>query len=198
MCGDNALELYFIRHPTVKLNKGICYGQSDVEIADTFENEVELIKKKIPFYSEMVFYSSPLKRCLLLAKRLSKTRPIIDKRLLELNFGDWELKRWDLINQSQLKAWTDDFIVKSCPNGESYIDLYTRTTEFFNELIKKDHESVVIITHSGVIRAIISYILQIPLKHSFSIQIDYRGLSKIKVIDIKDSDPTFILEFFNR
>ncbi|MHA1488435.1 MAG: alpha-ribazole phosphatase [Promethearchaeota archaeon] len=192
------MEIYLIRHTKTNLKEGICYGQSDVDVANTFDIESESVCNKLLISKKMVFYSSSATRCIKLAKKLSLSDPIIDNRLLELNFGDWELKRWDSINQSQLKAWTDDFIVKSCPNGESYIDLYQRTTEFFNELIKKDHESLVIITHSGVIRAIISYILQIPLKNSFSIQIDHGGLSKIKVIDVKDSDPTFILEFFNR
>lgn len=198
MCGDNALELYFIRHSTIKLNKGVCYGQSDIDVADTFENEVEFIKKKIPFYSEMVFYSSPLKRCLLLSKRLSKTQPIIDKRLLELDFGDWELKKWDLIEREEFEEWTKDFVSNKCPNGESYLELYIRSIEFFEDLLKKNHKKVAIITHSGIIRSILSYILKIPLKNSFSFQIDYSGISKMFINYDDDLNPIITIEFVNR
>lgn len=198
MCGDNALELYFIRHSTIKLNKGVCYGQSDVDVADTFENEVEFIKKKIPFYSEMVFYSSPLKRCLLLTKRLSKTQPIIDKRLLELDFGDWELKKWDLIDKKELQKWTDDIKSYKIANGESYKELYTRAIDFFEDITKKNHKKVAIVTHLGIIRSILLYTLKIPLKNSFSFQIDYCGILKIVINQSDDFEPIINIEFVNR
>lgn len=192
------MDIYLIRHTKVKVDNGICYGQSDVDVADTFENEVKKLKEKCHFSPKMVFYTSPLKRCLLLAEKLSSTPPIIDDRLLEISFGDWELKKWDLIDRSELEEWTNNFIMTKIPNGESYFDLYKRSCKFFDDLVKKDHKNVVIISHSGVIRSIITYILKIPLEKSFIIQIDYGKMSKIKYNFVNNSDPILNIEFLNQ
>lgn len=180
------------------MDNGVCYGQSEVDIADTFEHELEDLKRKLPLSPQMIFYSSPLKRCILLSEKLSTTTPIVDKRLLEIDFGDWELKKWDLIDKFKLQEWTKDFIHKPCPHGESYLDLYKRSSKFFEDIIKKGHEKVAIITHSGVIRSILSYILKIPLKNSFKFQIGYGKVSKINLNHSKDFGPIINIEFVNK
>lgn len=182
----------------MKLDNKVCYGQSDIDLADTFESEIDDLKKKIAISPQMVFYSSPLKRCFLLAKKLSQSDPIIDKRLIEISFGDWELKKWDSINKAEFQNWLDDFIFKKCPNGESYFDLFNRARDFFKEVVKKEHKKVVIITHSGVIRSIFSYILKISLKNSFIIQIDYGGVSKININHSKDIELLINIEYINK
>jgi len=45
---NNTKEIYLIRHTTPKVEKGICYGQTDLNLADTFEQEKERILKIIP------------------------------------------------------------------------------------------------------------------------------------------------------
>ena len=180
------------------MDNGVCYGQSEVDLADTFEHEIEDLKKKLPLSPQMVFHSSPLKRCILLSEKLATTTPIVDKRLLEIDFGDWELKKWDSIDKSEFQEWIDDFLSQPCPHGESYLDLYTRSIEFFEEVIKKGHEKVAIITHSGVIRSILSYILKIPLKNSFKFQLDYGKVSKINVAHNKDFGTIINIEFVNK
>ena len=180
------------------MDNDVCYGQSEVDIADTFEYEVNELKRKLPFSPQMIFYSSPSKRCILLLKKLAIITPIIDKRLLEIDFGDWELKKWDSIDKSEFQEWIKDFVSQPCPHGESYLDLYTRTSEFFEDLIKKGHEKVAIITHSGVIRSILSYILKIPLKNSFKLHLDYGKISKINIAHNKDFGTIINIEFVNK
>jgi len=34
------MEIYLIRHTTPDVAKGICYGQTDLDVANTFEEEV--------------------------------------------------------------------------------------------------------------------------------------------------------------
>ena len=64
------MEIYLIRHTTPSIKKGICYGQTDVDLNfDTFEFELCEIKKKLPSNID-IFYCSPLTRCLKLAQRL--------------------------------------------------------------------------------------------------------------------------------
>src|SRR5580692_7160561 len=62
-------EIYLIRHTTPAIGKGICYGQSDLDITSSFREEADLIRQHIPDYIRFI-HSSPLRRCALLAEYL--------------------------------------------------------------------------------------------------------------------------------
>ena len=67
------MEIYIIRHTTPDIEKGICYGQSDLNLVDNYAEEFEAIKSKIPTTKTFKIISSPLKRCALLAQQFSNT-----------------------------------------------------------------------------------------------------------------------------
>ncbi|SDS01055.1 alpha-ribazole phosphatase [Polaribacter sp. KT25b] len=174
------MEILLIRHTTPKIAKGICYGQSDIDVTDTFLKEIKPILQAVDVKdTETVFYSSPLKRCKKLAKKLS-TNVLFDDRLKELNFGDWELQNWKDINKKELDYWMNNFVKVSATNGESYLDLHARTTNFLLEIAKQGHKKVVIITHAGVIRSLFSFINKTPLEKSFDLKLQYAQVLKIK------------------
>ncbi|RBW63124.1 alpha-ribazole phosphatase [Tenacibaculum sp. E3R01] len=176
------MEIILIRHTTPDIAKGICYGQSDINIRDSFLEEIKPILKEIPVNNENVtFYSSPLKRCAILAKELT-TKITFDNRLKELNFGDWELKKWDEINRVDLDIWMNDFVNVPTKNGESYIDLHQRTTSFLKELKQNKTKKAIIVTHAGVIRSIWSYINNIPLEKSFDLKLAYGAIIKLNLV----------------
>ena len=144
------MEIILIRHTTPDIKKGICYGQSNIGVTNTFEEEANLIKKELLHNSsKTIYFSSPLNRCKLLAKELSD-KIIYDNRLKELNFGDWELKKWNDIDKEELDIWMKDFVHVKTTNGESYIELQTRTVQFINEIKQLDAERIVVITHAGL------------------------------------------------
>ncbi len=162
------MELLFIRHTTVDIPKGICYGQSEVPLAATFEEETVSILKKIKDYAAYKFYSSPFERCVKLAQKLSPDFSL-DKRLMELDFGDWELRNWDEINDDYALQWMENYFEMPTPNGESFQQLINR----FNDFLKELKEDSVIVTHGGVIRAAY-YILQgTPKQKLFDLDIPF-------------------------
>lgn len=173
------MEIYLVRHTTVTVEKGLCYGQADIALAPTFLQEAADAAKLIPDRQSAVYISSPSRRCTQLAEFLSRRPPVTDRRLLELNFGQWELKLWDTLDPEALNTWMSDFINAQCPGGESYAELYGRTVEFFLETLQKNHRSVVITTHSGVIRCILAYVLEMPLQRAFDMRLAYGGVTKI-------------------
>ncbi len=166
------MEIYLVRHTTPNIEKGICYGQSDLGITDSFPSEVKKIHDQIPVDEISRVYSSPLQRCKLLAKTFNK-EVIYDDRLKELNFGDWELKPWDAIHSKELDPWMNDFVDIQVPNGESYAMLQQRILNFYTTLDHIAGEKIVIVTHAGPIRALLSNIRKIHLKDSFTIQVAY-------------------------
>jgi len=180
------MKLYLVRHTKVNLLSGVCYGQSDVGLADTFEDEKNTIIHKLQSLEFDRIYSSPLKRCVLLAESISNNQFEVryDKRLMELNFGDWEYKIWDEIEKTDYaKKWFEDFTGIPCPGGESYQDLINRVKDFLDDLKKdKTTNSPLIICHSGTIRAFYSIINQLEPKESFKLQLDFGQILAIEMI----------------
>ncbi|MCE9499782.1 MAG: alpha-ribazole phosphatase [Leptospira sp.] len=188
------MEIFLIRHTKVDIAEGTCYGFSDIGLAGSFEEELKFLKSKFPERKEIKFYSSPLRRCAILAGELSNQREIIyDRRLMELNFGNWELQKWDEISKKEIHPWTRDFVNEKPPGGESYAELFKRSTEAFDEILRKNEEKIAIVAHGGIIRSLFSHILSIPLEKSFHLQIDYGSVSKIKSAPRKIS-----VEYINR
>ncbi|WP_108869348.1 alpha-ribazole phosphatase [Aquimarina aquimarini] len=166
------MEIYLVRHTTPNIEKGICYGQSDIGITESFAEEIKEIHKNIPLHEITTVYSSPLQRCKILARSFKK--PIIqDARLKEMNFGDWELQAWNDIDQEISAPWMKDFVNVQVPNGESYVMLQKRVLDFYYSLPLSSEEKILIITHAGPMRALLAHIRKIALKDSFDIKIGY-------------------------
>ena len=177
------MEIYLIRHPQADIEAGICYGQTDIELKqEDIEKAVTKINELVPHISGSKIYSSDLKRCKVIAQNLNNNGNIIySSKIREINFGKWEMKRWDEISKQELNIWMEDFVNQNCYNGESYKGLYTRVVQFWEELINENHSQTLVITHGGVIRSILCYILNISLKNSFKLNIDLCSISKIKI-----------------
>ncbi|MCW2119591.1 alpha-ribazole phosphatase [Flavobacterium sp. 7A] len=171
------MEVYLVRHTETVCEKGICYGQSDVPIAAPYLEIFESIKKQLP--QDAIVYSSPLVRCSQLASYLSNTI-IKDDRLMEMNFGNWEMKNWDAISPDEFTPWMNDFVNVSVPNGESFVELYNRVNDFLeNDFQHNTSKAVVIVAHAGVIRSILCKISGLPLKDAFNNKVGFGAVIKI-------------------
>ena len=178
------MEVYLVRHTETVCEKGICYGQSDVEIREPYDIIFESILRQLP--QDAVLYSSPLQRCVILAKHIQKNTKIEsiieDSRLMEMHFGDWELKSWDDIPQEVLNPWMEDFVNVNVPNGESFVDLDFRVREFLdNDILKTHSKPIIVVAHSGVIRSILCKINNLPLQEAFKSPLDYGAVIKIEM-----------------
>jgi alpha-ribazole phosphatase len=172
------MEIYLIRHTTPLIKKGICYGQSELPLSETFQYEAERIQKSLPGIID-VLYSSPSQRCYQLAKFLRAKKKFGDDRLMEMNFGDWEMKAWDSLDKHILDVWMKHFVTMRVPNGESFMDLHDRVCTFFQELLQNNYQRIAIVTHAGVIRCIVAKLLKIPLTDAFNISVDYASVRKV-------------------
>jgi Fructose-2,6-bisphosphatase len=158
------MKIYFIRHTSVAVPKGICYGQTNVSLSITFPDEAQLVKDKLKDFRPTAVYSSPLTRCTRLADFCGFAHAITDNRLRELHFGDWEKQAWNKIDMS---IWKTDWINNPAPRGESLIQLYERVSSFLNELKGKDNDTTLVFTHGGVINCAKVYFGQTSIEKSF-------------------------------
>lgn len=172
------MKLYCLRHTRLDIAPGICYGQSDIGLADSYPEEKEDILKRLNGIEFDKIYSSPLKRCKTLAKDLFlDAKLIFDDRLKELNFGNWEMKSWDDISKTkEARIWFEDFVNIKCPKGESFNDQIERTKDFLSNLKKENNSSVLLVAHGGVIRAVNCLLNDIEPLDAFKTKVDYGEL----------------------
>ncbi|NDU92622.1 MAG: alpha-ribazole phosphatase family protein, partial [Ferrovum sp.] len=149
------MNIWLIRHTTPEIETGICYGQSNIGVADTFAQEANMVRDKLPDLSGVTIYTSPLNRCRQLAEYLSQRAPLLDPRLMEMHFGDWEGQHWADIDQEALKHWGNNYIFEAPPNGESLEKLHARCGGFYDKVASGQDETVILVTHGGVIRSIL-------------------------------------------
>ena len=129
------MEIYLIRHTTPDVAKGICYGQTDIGVTESFEEETEMIRGCLPATVDVV-YSSPLQRCSALAKRLFPDASLhLRDYLMEIDCGQWEMKAWDQLPKEEVDPWMADFVTTPIPGGESYVDLHRRVTGCWEEIV---------------------------------------------------------------
>lgn len=162
------MDLYLIRHTTPAVEKGICYGQTDLDITDSFMEEAEAIRLVLQGVSPQHVVSSPLQRCSKLAQTLFPQHTIEwEKNIMEINCGQWEMQRWNDIPKTEIDPWMNEFVHTIIPGGESYTQLYRRVTQCFEALTQR-HNSMALVAHGGVLRSILSHITQTPLQDSFA------------------------------
>src|SRR5882757_9152840 len=162
-------DIYLIRHTTPAVNKGICYGQTDLDVTESFMDEAAVIRQHLPEVFSAV-HSSPLQRCARLAGHLFPEHPVsLHFELMEIHCGEWEMRGWDELPKEEVEPWMKDFVQIRIPGGESYLDLHQRVTGCFNRIREGEGGAIAIVAHGGVIRSILSFISGTPLIDSFKV-----------------------------
>lgn len=176
------MELILIRHSEILNPDKLCYGQTEMPLTSTFEDEAKLILGKCVAFNSHKIYASPALRCTILAEKFDRSFDI-EPRLYEMAFGEWEGIAWDKIAQEPLLAWMDNFVVNKVPLGESYLELQSRVLEFIAELNQFSGRKYLLICHAGPIRALISTLLNISLYDSFNLTVSYGDIFKLEIIE---------------
>ena len=218
------MEIYLIRHTEVAVGRSVAYGQSDVELADNYDDQFSRLMAHLPDESSAIF-SSPLTRCRRLAEDLASAqagdsrietdgpslrpgqteivdahRPVVqfDDRLKEFHFGDWEMIPWADISRDALDPWMADFVNVPTPNGETFRAVFDRVGAFWHEqilpLANQPHgKSVFVVSHGGVIRALLCLFLDLSLQNAYRINLNYGSVTKLTLVG-----SSYTIQYINR
>lgn len=143
------MELILVRHPQPEVAAGVCYGSSDIPPAPAAlaEGHALLAAQLEPALAAgFRLYSSPLRRCAMLAARLGDFAA--DARLAEMDFGCWELRPWSGIAREEVDAWAADLLDYRPGGGETVREVAERVQSFLDQL---QHDAV-IVCHAGTMR----------------------------------------------
>ena len=165
-------KFILVRHGQSKANEGgYLAGVTDVPLSSLGEKQAKAASEYIlNKYTVDVIYSSPLERACNTVKGVADALnlPIIkDDKLMELDFGDLEgltLEDIKINHDNEYSRWAKDPGVFVPQGGEPMAHLQERVVEKLKEIAEIEGEKTVLIgSHSSVIRALQCYVQNLPL-----------------------------------
>lgn len=168
------MQVFLIRHPRPLVEDGICYGRFDVGCADP-QPVAARLRELLPAGTPVI--ASPLQRARRLAEALHP-QPRFDARLMEIDFGDWEGRRWADLDHARLDDWAADVLHFVPPGGESAAMLQARVVDCAASLTG---ERVALVTHSGVMRALLGHWLQLPVGEWSQLKFEFGSVSLVEL-----------------
>ncbi len=185
------VKLILVRHAlTVDNQKSRLSGHIDSSISEEGNEQIDKITNYLKDFDIDKIYTTTSSRTKDTVKKLSelKSIEIIEKESLkEISFGDFEGLTFDEIKDKYPKEF-QDMIEKGYeykyPNGESLIDSYNRVCiELDNIISNNDDRTILICSHGGTIRNIITYLISNSYKYHWNFKIDNGSVTILEVQD---------------
>lgn len=183
------VKLILVRHAlTVDNQKSRLSGHIDSSISEEGKEQIDKITNYLKDFDIDKIYTTTSSRTKDTVKKLSelKSIEIIEKESLkEISFGDFEGLTFDEIKDKYPKEF-QDMIEKGYeykyPNGESLIDSYNRVCiELDNIISNNDNRTILICSHGGTIRNIITYLISNSYKYHWNFKIDNGSVTILEI-----------------
>jgi len=181
------------------LQGGVKYrGRVEGELSQEGRQQMEDVWQHIADDVDIIL-ASPLRRCAEPAQTWATSKGvgcIIDERMAEMHYGDWEDKTHAEIEREfpgMLEKWRANPTGMRPPNGESPEELHARIADFWHDICQKyvgNH--LLVIGHSGSTRMLIAHIEKRDIAYTRKIPMPYacwsratyeQGQGKILCID---------------
>ncbi|MBP5155579.1 MAG: histidine phosphatase family protein [Clostridia bacterium] len=169
------MKLLLIRHGRTAANEKRLYcGSTDIPLSADGRARLEALKQTAayPVPEDARFITSGLKRCretldILFGTAESET----ESGFCEMDFGAFEMRSYEeLKNVPEYIEWiSGDNESNVCPGGESGAIMKARVLAALEKVIK-ENKNAVIITHGGVIAAIMEYLFPQERKNRYEWQ----------------------------
>jgi alpha-ribazole phosphatase len=182
-------RLILIRHCEPEESaRGRIYGTLDVGLSAQGRVQAEELVDRLDGVDVDAMWTSPRRRARETAEPLAAVRgirPLEDDDLRELDFGELEGRTFDEIAVAEPElygAWMETPTTVRFPGGECYADLKARSLRALDRAAAAD-DSVVVVTHGGVVRAALAEWLQIADDCVFRLDQRYGGITVVDLIN---------------
>jgi alpha-ribazole phosphatase len=181
------INVYLVRHGRT-IGPAALNGHTNVAVEPKEQLDIAAsINDRVEFKSVI---TSPLTRCGELATHIAHMKRVpvtVDKRLMEMNFGDYDGRSFDAIPRGEwptLEQFWQNPQMYPLPNAEMMDEFNQRVTKAWQEIVERVDGDTLIVTHGGVIRVILASLLGLELSNSklFTVlQIANRSCTHIQV-----------------
>lgn len=176
-------------------------GRCDPALTQAGRMQMEAWAQENPGWERLL--CSPLRRCHEPAQQLAGSLGLSltpEAALIEYDFGDWDGCRYEEVwqrDRERVLAFWRDPAAHPPPGGESIAQLCARIGALEERLQREGGGHLLLLTHGGVIRALIGRRLGLPAAGWSQLRIDTGSLSRVK-IGWEGEQHWFELVFLNR
>lgn len=152
------MKIWLTRHGQTNLNnQRLMQGHTDEPLNDTGRQQAREVGEKMKDIKFDAIFSSPLIRAVetaALIGNVPQEEVNIDPRIIEIDFGKYEMKNYDHLGLRMSAFWIWPEVIPAPKSVETVPHMVARCKEFLLELKEKDYENVLIVCHGGIIRVL--------------------------------------------
>ena len=162
-------------------------GRTDTSLNEAGLLQAEETAQRIEGCPIDALYTSPLTRASQTAEIIAaphKKHPIVLDDLIEVDFGSWEgayFKKLLEKKDDSLLQWIADPFFSMPPGAEDWISIKRRAERVASTVMKSTHKHVVIVSHGGIIRALLVAFLGLDPHTVWTIKVSNCSLTGIEV-----------------
>ena len=161
------MKIWITRHGQTKLNKEhLMQGRTDEPLNETGFSQAKAARKLIGDVTFDAVYASPLRRAVdtaVIIGNVPEKDVIIDPRLIEVDFGKYELRPYLHLGLPMFLFWAMPGIFPAPKTVEPISSLVSRTHACLDDIVKEGQahhcENILIACHGGTMRALSGYML---------------------------------------
>lgn len=188
MSSSSKKRLLLMRHGETELTPGRHFvGRTDLCLSPIGQAQAKAMESFIPRHLPERCFCSPMLRCMETAKAVLGTSGLPMEtihELREIDFGTWEkltFKQVEAIDPEGVQRWLKFDRQFAFGNGERIGAFFSRVKRIAARIASAPENTILVVTHGGVIRLLLCHYLQLPLKHYFRFEI---GPASITTLDL--------------
>lgn len=180
-------RLYLIRHGEVeKAYHRVFGGRIDMDLSPLGHKQVRALACFLRAAPPDVLYASPMRRVQqTLAPLAEETglKPVLMEGLREVDFGAWTGLSWDEVQQKHgvsAFSWLHQLEDGTIERAETVKEFRRRVELSLDQILAEaPGKTVAVICHGGVIRMLLSILLDLPFRKMSIFEIEYASVTKI-------------------
>jgi broad specificity phosphatase PhoE len=181
--------LLLIRHAEVEVPyQRVFGGRIDMNLSPRGHEQAAALARWLKNHTLDAVYASPMKRVRQTFAPLAGNgapRPVVLADLREVDFGDWTGLSWEAVQEKygiSAFKWLDELDRGAVPNAETGVGYRARVEPCVQKIVREcAGRNAAVFCHGGVIRMMLSILLELPLPKMAAFEIDYASVTKIEL-----------------
>ncbi len=181
------MQIHLLRHGEKRFDQERFneIGWFDSDLTSFGEQQADAAGRRLAAFGIQRIYTSDLirtRQTTQFANRHIGAPVDIRLELREIFLGDWEGKNSaerEALDEEYYSAWKARTSDLPYPNGENGSLVFFRTDRLLRELVQKPEDPILLVTHAGVIRSLVSIYLGMGIEKRFNLQIDHCSITTL-------------------